>query len=142
MISIILQSPFTYNCDHNYKCIYWSILTILILSIVSSLPVYGDTVLPGLNTYFVTDSIDTETGDIEYRVVTLDGLEVTAGNNRYSKKNNPAYELMKNIRKNKHLGDPRMLPEYSESFYTKTVLGLNNCDASQFRGKDKYRYLE
>ena len=142
MISIILQSPFAYNCNHNYKCIYRWILTILILSTVSSLPVYGDTVLPGLNTYFVTDSIDTETGDIEYRVVTLDGLEVTAGNNRYSKKNNPAYELMKNIRKNKHLGDPRMLPEYSESFYTKTVLGLNNCDASQFRGKDKYRYLE
>lgn len=76
------------------------------------------------------------------RVITLDGVEITGKNNRYSKKNNPAYELMKRIRKSKDAGDPRLLPEYSEDFYRKIVIGLNNRDASSFRGKDRFRFLD
>lgn len=81
--------------------------------------------------------------DIEaIRIVTLDGVEVKADRQKYSKKNNPAYELMKRIRNSKDVGDPRMLPEYTEDFYTKIVLGLNNMDASAFSGKDKFKFLE
>lgn len=86
--------------------------------------------------------INEDDNDFGYRVITLDGLEVSGRFNKYSKKDNPAYELMKRIRNNKYLGDPRVLPEYTESFYTKTVLGLNNCDASQFKGKDKLKYIQ
>lgn len=75
------------------------------------------------------------------RVTTLEEVEVRGGRQKYSKKNNPAYELMKRIRATKDLNDPRMLPEYTEDYYSKLVLGLNDCDASEFRGKDKLKFL-
>lgn len=75
------------------------------------------------------------------RYIDLNGVEVTASKAKYSKKNNPAYELMKRIRESKDLSDPRILPEYSEDFYNKIVLGLNNTDASRFKGKERLRFL-
>lgn len=76
------------------------------------------------------------------KITTLDSLVVSGKNYRYSKKNNPAYELMKHIRESKQLGDPKDLPEYSRNFHTKMVLGLNDCDASAFKGKDKFLFLQ
>lgn len=76
------------------------------------------------------------------RVTTLDGVEILAGRQKYSKKNNPAYDLMKRIRAARDLNDPRMLPEYTEDYYSKIVLGLNDCDASQFTGRDRLKFLE
>lgn len=71
----------------------------------------------------------------------LKGIEVTGYSGKYSKKDNPAYELMKKIRSAKDIGDPRMLPEYSEEFYTKTVYGLHNALPEDFEKYDKKRLL-
>lgn len=46
--------------------------------------------------------------------------------NKYSKKNNPAVELMEQIRKDKDAHNPFNAPYYSYDKYEKTVLGLNN----------------
>ena len=76
------------------------------------------------------------------RITDLNGVEITGRTGKYSKRNNPAYELMKRIRKAKDLGDPRMLPEYSEEFYTKTVYGINNSRPEDFSEHDRKRILE
>ena len=76
------------------------------------------------------------------RYTNLDGVEITAHRQKYSKKNNPAYDLMRRIRETKDLSDPRILPEYSENFYNKIVLGLNNTDASRFKGNNKLKFLD
>lgn len=76
------------------------------------------------------------------KYIDLNGVEVTGKNQKYSKKNNPAYDLMCRIRDTRDMTDPRILPEYSENFYNKVVLGLFNTDASRFKGKDKLRFLE
>lgn len=91
----------------------------------------------------IADSvIAEEEEELIVKVTTLEGVDITRNRSHYSKKNNPAYDLMKAIRKNKDSGDPRMLPEYTEDFYTKIVLGLNDYDATEFSGKDKFRFLE
>ena len=91
----------------------------------------------------LADTIPDEEGeDLEViRVTDLQGIEVKARRQKYSKKNNPAYDLMTRIRSTAHLNDPRLLPEYSEDFYTKTVLGLNRDDASRFSEKGKLKFL-
>ncbi len=76
------------------------------------------------------------------RVTDLNGVEITGFKGKYSKKDNPAYELMKRIRASKDLGDPRILPEYSEEFYTKTVYGINNARPEDFSEHDRKRILE
>lgn len=87
--------------------------------------------------------LPSDTLDVEViRYTDLQGVEITEKSNRYSKKDNPAYELMRKIRDSKSLGDPRMLPEYSEDFYNKIVIGLNNNDASDFHNKGKYRFMK
>ena len=90
--------------------------------------------MPAISAY--SDSIPTDV-----KITTLENLEVTARRQKYSKKDNPAYELMKKIRSSKDVGDPRMLPEYTEDFYVKTVVGLNDNDATGFTGKDKLKFL-
>lgn len=45
---------------------------------------------------------------------------------KYSKKNNPAVELMRRVRADKEKHDPTQAPYYSYDRYDKTVLGLNN----------------
>ncbi len=75
------------------------------------------------------------------RITDLQGVEITAGYQKYSKKDNPAYELMKRIRAAKDLTDPRILPEYSEDFYNKIVLGLNDVDTLHLQRRDRKRLL-
>lgn len=72
----------------------------------------------------------------------LEGVEITGVKGKYSKKDNPAYELMKRIRKAKDVGDPRMLPEYSEEFYTKIVYGLNNLRPEDLSAADRKKVLD
>ena len=105
-----------------------------------ALPAPADSHVPAPNHAEASDSVEDE--DTFIRVTTLDDVVITEKNQKYSKKNNPAYELMKRIRNARKQTDPRLLPEYSEDYYTKITLGLNDCDASSFTGKDKYRFLE
>ncbi|MDE6559654.1 MAG: carboxypeptidase-like regulatory domain-containing protein, partial [Muribaculaceae bacterium] len=72
----------------------------------------------------------------------LDEIEITGFNGKYSKKNNPALDLMRKIRSARDIGDPRMLPEYSEEFYTKTVYGINNARPEDLSRADRLRLLE
>lgn len=47
---------------------------------------------------------------------------------KYSKKNNPAVDLMKTIRNNRKAVDPNEQPFYNFEAYTKTLLGFNEFD--------------
>lgn len=76
------------------------------------------------------------------KTITLEEVEITGFSGKYSKKNNPAYDLMKKIRESKDLGDPRMLPEYSEEFYTKVVYGINNARPEDFSKADRRKILD
>lgn len=58
---------------------------------------------------------------------------------KYSKKNNPAVDLMQRLRKAAHGHDPLSLPYYAYDKYEKTVIGLNNytggADSTKKPGK-------
>lgn len=54
----------------------------------------------------------------------LQELLVTPGNEKYSSKDNPAVELVKQIRKNQKKGDPCNQEKYSYDQYDKITLGL------------------
>lgn len=72
----------------------------------------------------------------------LGELIVKAGKQKYSRKNNPAYELMKRIRSSKKVGDPLSLPDFTQDFYQKIQLGLYNNDGSKFSGKERLTFLK
>ncbi|MDE6329805.1 MAG: carboxypeptidase-like regulatory domain-containing protein [Muribaculaceae bacterium] len=84
----------------------------------------------------LSDSID------DISVTTLDSLEVVARTGKYSKRDNPAVALLREIRAARESTDPRLLPEYSEEFYTKTVYGINNCRPEDFRGRDRLKFIQ
>ena len=54
--------------------------------------------------------------------------EVVVKPRRYSKKNNPAVDLMEHIRRTASSTDPLMAPYYSFSSYQRMTFGLNNID--------------
>lgn len=56
--------------------------------------------------------------------VTLD--EVVIHRNRYSKKNNPAVNLMQLVRKNDKSNDPRQRPYYSYNKYNRVTIAIND----------------
>lgn len=60
--------------------------------------------------------------------------EVVVRRNRYSKKNNPAVDLMQHIRRTASANDPRQEPFYSYKAYQRISLALNNIDASGDKG--------
>lgn len=64
----------------------------------------------------------------------LEEVVVKAKRNKYSKKNNPAVELMQRIRKAAEASSPKQLPQYSYDKYDKQVLALNDFDPSRDKG--------
>ena len=60
--------------------------------------------------------------------VELDELVVRKGKERYSKKDNPAVEMIKRLRQRRDVGDPRRHPHYGYSRYERMMLGLGNLD--------------
>lgn len=121
-----------------------------ILHSIGSYENYRNSILTILLAAMLTMSLCASGAEISYaiqeadtiRVTNLEGVEITSYSGKYSKKGNPAYELMRKIRESKDLTDPRMLPEYSEEFYTKTVYGIYNATGENFGKADKYKYLE
>lgn len=93
-----------------------------------------------------TDAPSTDTlmmpDEPDIKVTDLEGVEIISHSGKYRKKGNPAYELMRRVREMKYATDPRMLPEYSEEFYTKIVYGINNCRPEDFKGKDRMKFLD
>lgn len=69
----------------------------------------------------------------------LQELLVRPGKNDYSKKNNPALELVKTIRKNQQKGDPKLLDKYSYDHYDVITLGLLDISEEDLK---KYQYFK
>ena len=60
--------------------------------------------------------------------VELDELVVHKGKEKYSKKNNPAVEMIKKLRARRDDNDPRRFPHYGYSQYERMMLGFGNLD--------------
>lgn len=76
-------------------------------------------------------------------VLQLQELLVTPGNERYSSKNNPAVELVKNIRKNQKKGDPRRNSHYNYDQYDKITLGLLDISEEELSNHESLKtYLD
>lgn len=65
----------------------------------------------------------------EEKVTQLQELIVTPKRQRYTKKGNPAYELMQDVRAKADFSDPSKAPYYSYYIYEKYVLGMNDMVA-------------
>ncbi len=61
--------------------------------------------------------------------VQLDEVVVKKKGDHYSKRNNPAVDLMERVRREAHNTDPNRLPYYSYNNYDKIVLAISNFDA-------------
>lgn len=73
----------------------------------------------------------------------LQELLVSPEKGKYSTKNNPAVELVRNIRANQHKGDPRLLPDYSYDEYDKVTLGLLDYSEEDLKAHESLRaYLD
>ena len=73
----------------------------------------------------------------------LQELLVTPGDEKYSSKNNPAVELVRNIRKNQKKGDPRQLSNYNYEQYDKITLGLLDVSEDDLKKHESLKtYLD
>ena len=60
--------------------------------------------------------------------VELEELIVNKGKEKYSKKNNPAVEMIKKLRERRDDNDPRQFPHYGYTQYERMMLGFGNLD--------------
>ena len=60
--------------------------------------------------------------------VELNEIVVRKGKEKYSKKNNPAVEMIKKLRQRRDDNDPRRYPNYGYSQYERMLLGFGNLD--------------
>ena len=60
--------------------------------------------------------------------VQLGEVVVRKGNEKYSKKNNPAVEMIKQLRERRDNNDPRRYPNYGYTQYERMMLGFGNLD--------------
>lgn len=74
---------------------------------------------------------------------TLDELVVKPKKKKYSKKNNPAVELMRRVREHRDSTDPRREPFYSFDSYERITLALNDykTDHAAGEGPKKMRFM-
>lgn len=66
--------------------------------------------------------------DLSPTGVELGELVVKKGKEKYSKKNNPAVELIQKLRQRRDDNDPRRRPYYSYTQYERMMVGLGNLD--------------
>lgn len=69
----------------------------------------------------------------------LQELIVNPKKEKYSKKKNPAVQIIENVRKNRAKGDPRLKDKYSFDRYDKTTLGLLDFPEEQL---NKHSFLK
>ncbi|MBR5673153.1 MAG: carboxypeptidase-like regulatory domain-containing protein [Muribaculaceae bacterium] len=60
--------------------------------------------------------------------VELEEVIVNKGKEKYSKKNNPAVEMIKKLRERRDDNDPKRFPHYGYSQYERMMLGFGNLD--------------
>lgn len=106
-------------CNINALKIFHGVLMplIAVLSIiVSATPVFASA--------NETWEIDVDTTIFMREAKELQEIIVNPKKDKYSKKNNPAVELMRRVRNYQQKGDPRLEENYSYDQYDKTTLGL------------------
>lgn len=73
----------------------------------------------------------------------LQEIIVSPSNEKYSRKNNPAVELIEKIRRDQHKGDPRNLNHYSYDQYDKISLGLLDISEEDLNSHESLKsYLD
>ena len=81
--------------------------------------------------------IDNRTKELEVMLepleYTLNEVVVKPKRQKYSRKNNPAVELMKKVVANKELDDLKLKDHYNYNVYQKLTLALNNITADSLR---------
>jgi len=77
--------------------------------------------------------IEVDTAIFMREAMELQELVVRPKKEKYSKKNNPAVDLMQRVRKYQKNGDPRLQKYYSYDQYDKTVLGLLDFPHSELK---------
>ena len=89
----------------------------------------------GYTTKVVPITAKTEFLNVSLKVMdhTLDEIVVRPKREKYSRKNNPAVELMKKVVASKELDDLKQKDYYSYNIYQKLTLALNNITADSLR---------
>lgn len=82
--------------------------------------------------------IDVDTTIFMREATQLQELIVNPKKEKYSKKNNPAVELMRRVRQYQHNGDPALMDNYSYDQYDKTTLGLLDFSKRELK---KHQFL-
>lgn len=90
-----------------------------------------------------TPQIEVDTAIFLREARELQELLVRPGNEKYSRKNNPAVELIERIRREESNGDPRRLPNYSYDRYDKVTLGLLDISEEDLKKHESLKtYLD
>lgn len=77
--------------------------------------------------------------------VELNEVVVKKGKEKYSKKNNPAVDMIKRLRAHRDDNDPKRLPHYGYTLYERMMLGLGNLDeviGKTLGGGEEQRWIE
>ncbi len=101
----------------------------------------------GLNAQNTKGEIKIDSDTLDEKILTkdLDEVVIYRKKNKYSKKNNPAVELVKRIGKDRDVTDPTQLPKYSYEKYEKTLIGTTdfNLDFNKLpKSQQKFRFME
>lgn len=101
----------------------------------------------GLNAQNTKGEIKIYPDTLDEKILTkdLDEVVIYRKKNKYSKKNNPAVELVKRIRRDRDVTDPTQLPKYSYEKYEKTLIGTTdfNLDFNKLpKSQQKFRFME
>lgn len=107
-------------------------ISVVLISIFLSIPVITEAKL--INTPEVT--IDSLTGE---KLTYLPELVVGKRHEKYSKRNNPAVDLMRKLRSDRKLTDPIEHAPYSYNQYDKTVLAINDYNTKFTEGDHKLK---
>lgn len=93
--------------------------------------------------YAQNQHINVDTTIFLREVYELQELLVHPGNEKYSRKNNPAVELVNDIRKSQKYGDPRLADNYSYDQYDKITLGLLDISEDNLKTHESLKaYLD
>lgn len=79
--------------------------------------------------------------DLKSTTTSLNEVVVKPHKEKYSNKNNPAFELMKKARDNAKTYNPATLPNYSYNYYTRTMLALADSPISPELLKSKMYFM-
>lgn len=122
--------------DNLHRYILWPLLTVMVILLCSvfSSSAYAE---PRRQ-----KTLEVDTAIFTRRDAELQEIVVRPKKQKYSKKNNPAVDLMERIRATRDLGNPEQMPWYSYDKYDKIILGLNDFDFDANQKKNRWSFLQ